>query len=1318
MKKQFLGCVVTMLMTISATVAAKAEEPRTWWVNAKNYIEGLTTPEEYAARGFDGTTPERGFGTIQIGVDKAAAGDTINVKEGVYDKGSRLQWSNNTRVVVDRDVTIVGVDGWQKTFIVGYQTFDEEGDDGRGNGSTAVRCVAATGSMRMSNFTICGGATQKGSSTSTSYCGGGVTADGASCVFTECMISNNICARFGSGAYKGKYLRCRFVKNTSLTKGAATYAVSAFSCVFSGNNNISGTYSELEGSGSGQFLNCTIVGNPDPTFGASTGWNCVFSMNGNEKKIDATKIFATVTSADSPFQLVSAPCGDFRLIPQATAIGAGEMAYLTTEQPFDPSDPDGKIRDLNGNVIDTTAATLNAGACQEVVTPAYGGVLFDSQANVNGLECYGSNLTFATSWPVLLTVKPSSSDAFRYAVSGEASDELPSHYFDKDRLARIVPPYAAGSVQTNEVVANKNTRNVDASNYATPAEAIADYTSSNPLTVSVVEGDYATGGGDVQRGVANRVSRTDGGWITFVATGEVGKTIIRGKASADPRDDENYPGCGPDAVRCVNLSYNDASHTCFKFVGFTIADGRTDCGQSADDDMGGAAYGRPNKSGNRRTSLVFMDCVFTNCWAPDAGVGVNAHFIRCKFVDCGSAGVGFKNCILSSCTFENCDFKGGTFGKGCVSVSCTDASGYAVGDEGSQIHLNSNFGLGTAFPSLTQIFGATANGAFADAANGDCRPISGSDAVDAARRAFPSDETDYASLALVYSSFATCPLDAADWTFCGGFPIAGAYMDWVAGVTFTPNVYPEGYTFVGGKTLAPGESVTIARKADAVRHVGLVVNGVTNMLDTGAYVYTQPATGGMNDGAIVGVVDPNWYVNPDPTVGDDAASGFTPQTAKWTLKGVLSVATNAGDVVHAAAGLYKDGTMHYSDSYGDARAVLAPNVTLLGEGPDESIIEGGRNPNGNSYYQGEGAMRCVMLKSGALVSGFTLTNGHSSVVGTSSSTAPAYNGGAVWGADVSSTYVVNCKIIDSRGFSGAAFHVSLFDCIVDECYGNYGAVCYCNLYGCVVNNSRSAGTTALVYRPYECFDTTIGPRNAGKGQMLSVSASDSAVIVNTLALGVCAQLVYTTETGVTMNSAFVGTRPEEGDRTVACQFVNSADDFKLDENVRPIPRVSSLVGAADETRMPSNARAKDLLLSSRAARKLNAGLDIGAYGADWKPVYAQDIANRGMTVATVSSDVVESADRTVVLGDGMGLSGVWNGKDNRVLNYELRFKVSGTGTLSVTVNGETRVFGSGDASWNFNSAQAANDIAFAYVGEGSAEILKGARSQGLILIVR
>lgn len=1302
MKKQFLGCVVTMLMTISAAVAAKAEEPSTWWVNAKNYVEGLTTPEEYAARGFDGTTPEKGFGTIQIGVDKSAEGDTINVKEGVYDKGSTVMWNNNTRVVVSgKNVTIVGVDGWQKTFIVGYQTKGEEGDDGRGNGPNAVRCVAAKGSMRMSNFTICGGATICADpSTGTTYCGGGVTADGTSCVFTDCMISNNICARYGSAAHKGTYLRCRFFNNTAISAGAATYFVMAFSCVFSGNNNVNGSNHNIESSGSSIFLNCTVVGNPDSTFGKSTGYNCLFSMNSYESECDQTKLFSTVMSADGPVATVAAPLGDFRLVSGAPAVGAADMKYLTTEMPFDPADPDGKIRDFNGNVIDTTAATLNAGACQEVVTPAYGGVLIDSTATVNGMSCYGTNLTFSTSWPVLLKVNPNSSSMFRYAVSGSAPEDLGSRYRGMDGILHIVPPYEAGAIQTNVVVANKNSRKAE--DYATLDEIQVAYTSSsNPVTISVPEGDYATGG-SIDRGVSNRISRTKGGWIAYTATGDVGKTIIRGAAASEPREDVTYPGCGADAARCVNLNFSGSqAHTCLIFRGITFADGRTDCGQDADNDQGGAVYGRPHKDGlNRRSSLTFMDCVFTNCWAPDAGVGVNARFIRCKFIDCGSAGVGFKNCVLASCTFENCDFKGGTFGKDCVTVGCSDPSAQAASAASGQIHLNSNFGFGTVFPDSAKVFGATGAGFFADATKGDLRPISGSAALDAARRAFPEDADDFALCAAYMSAYATDSYDRREWTFGGDFPIAGAFMEWVRGCSFATDT-PEAYTFAGGKTLQPGESVTIARQADAVRHYGLVANGVTNMLDTGAYVYTQPANGGMNDGAIIGILDPNWYVNPDPTIGDDAANGFTPQTARRTLEGIFAVATNAGDIVHAAAGTYDAGEVQDESSYTNraylgtakTRCAIPANVTLIGEGAESTILDC------------TGSHRGVFLNKGSKIVGLTIQN----------CLASDGYGFAVYGVN-DSDVVADCIIQDNKGERYAMSTVAAI--IRSRFYRNMATDLAAigstiKLYNCLIGAGNSGGY--CTYQGGSLYNCTIlgklppARKNISLYNCLSLAPgrNDGSYKINWY------NSYYTSEKydSDIMDDACVRKAPEE---------------LVVGEDGVPVIGSNAAIDQADEARY-CNAYPSSLdpepdgvnLDLYKRPRFLNAGLDVGCCEADHLSAYASRIckghANRIEVISATPKTVLDGGD-CVTLGNG----GVIAFRPIKVRESMFKVTTPGDGVVTVTEDG-VRVEPETDGSYKVFGGEGEHLVVVSYDGdtqEDTAAVFGLSSCSGLVMVVR
>ena len=142
----------------------------------------------------------------------------------------------------------------------------------------------------------------------------------------------------------------------------------------------------------------------------------------------------------------------------------------------------------------------------------------------------------------------------------------------------------------------------------------------------------------------------------------------------------------------------------------------------------------------------------------------------------------------------------------------------------------------------------------------------------------------------------------------------------------------------------------------------------------------------------------------------------------------------------------------------------------------------------------------------------------------------------------------------------------------------------------------------------------------------------------------------------------------------------------------------------------------------REARRTNGGLDIGALEADWRDVYASDIGGHAMVVSNATADVVESGNNTVIVNPGQSIEAVWNGKANgRGSVFLLPLRVTGTGVLSVTVNGETRTFtaADGETAWQFKSALVANEVTIAYDGEdGYAEILNGKRLAGFELIFR
>jgi hypothetical protein len=64
------------------------------------------------------------------------------------------------------------------------------------------------------------------------------------------------------------------------------------------------------------------------------------------------------------------------------------------------------------------------------------------------------------------------------------------------------------------------------------------------------------------------------------------------------------------------------------------------------------------------------------------------------------------------------------------------------------------------------------------------------------------------------------------------------------------------------------------------------------------------------------------------------------------------------------------------------------------------------------------------------------------------------------------------------------------------------------------------------------------------------------------------------------------------------------------------------------------------------------------------------------------------------------------------------FRITGEGTLSVTVNGDTKTFAAGATSLLFDSCLAVNEVGFAYAGDGMAEILVGDRSLGTVVSIR
>ena len=185
-----------------------------------------------------------------------------------------------------------------------------------------------------------------------------------------------------------------------------------------------------------------------------------------------------------------------------------------------------------------------------------------------------------------------------------------------------------------------------------------------------------------------------------------------------------------------------------------------------------------------------------------------------------------------------------------------------------------------------------------------------------------------------------------------------------------------------------------------------------------------------------------------------------------------------------------------------------------------------------------------------------------------------------------------------------------------------------------------------------------------------------------------------------------------------------ADNLKLDAEGRPVIGHNAAVDSANAEYYGMDEYGdKDL---SGAMRIMNGKLDAGALEADWRDVYADSISggSRAFSVVSASQNVVGAVGSPVKLHPGQRLETAWKKQGDRLATYTTTFRVTGNGTLTVTVDGKAYTYTSDDGDVTLKVLSKANllDIAFAYVGgksdTGFAEILSSERDIGLSIVIR
>ena len=214
-----------------------------------------------------------------------------------------------------------------------------------------------------------------------------------------------------------------------------------------------------------------------------------------------------------------------------------------------------------------------------------------------------------------------------------------------------------------------------------------------------------------------------------------------------------------------------------------------------------------------------------------------------------------------------------------------------------------------------------------------------------------------------------------------------------------------------------------------------------------------------------------WYVAPG---GDDGAAGTTWATAKATIQAAVDEAAD-GDEVLVSNGVYETGG-RVEEGYSLTNRVLIDKAVTVRSvnGPEVTIIKG-------AGPSGENAVRCVWLGSGAVLCGFTLTNGHTRSSGHSEHEK---SGGGAWcecGAVLS-----NCVISGNYAENGGGvYRGRLYNCTLsgNSAYKG-GGVCEGTLSNCTLSgNSAFYGGGAHSCTLYDCTlsDNTAGYGDSGDG---------------------------------------------------------------------------------------------------------------------------------------------------------------------------------------------------------------------------------------------
>lgn len=1361
MRKSMVRNLVAVVFTTCAVTSVAAD----WYVDRSR-------PDDTG----DGCSVATAKRTIQAAVDAAAANDTVHVLPGVYDEGLTNDPTDTgrSRVFIDKPLTLVSTEGRMKTVILGqYATSASSYYHSSGLGGDAIRCiyistnaVGDTKFTRIEGFTIANGATMNDPKSGTSSggqirrnLGGGVAvianddASGSDHAYViDCAITNCVATRAGGGL-SGTYVRTAFLRNKALSNGSATRAGTHFNCVFMGHDSVSVIAYPWT------TVNCTFRKNAAP-YGVAQGsddtvYNCLFDQNASD--INSNQPYNSASTRGSwgswaagrgnvfsiaiPTYASPAPeqFGDWALMVSPECIGCGKVDWLNKiPSEFRGTDFNGRPRQTGGKVSIGAAEPYEPACAPFRVDTAGVCVVTPDGARY---ACAAGDRFYSSTWPVQYKVwaGPDSGKEIvriKSVINGNADGDAIGHRraLDAEGYAYFTPPQDLS--KTNSVVVQQAVfRYVDVN---VGSDVTGDGTKEKPYktithaagttsygTVLVRPGVYTpeNQGTTVRLGCRNTVALTNG-WIYVKATGKPEETIIEGVS--DPDAPASAYGCGPKAVRAIAASIN-----CM-VQGFTIRNGHTDTNDTTLC-RGGAAMA------SDKSVLILVDCVISNCVGLQVGSCQRVTMDRCRVSDVRSLGGNVGTIAYSTVANSVLVNSRGDMmvGYDCKLYNATVMNYWNVPFSPhdklfayNSLLVATNFALTAKSEALGSSAGSLFWGFTYDAAGIRWAdpyfrsPLTGDFSVGSGSEA----QTNGSYTVGDWYAYARTDVDnrpyAESWKTSKRY--AGAVQKSYNLVVATSSGSSGAGISPSGRIAAdPGQTIVFTATEKDVRNFShFLVNGVRTESADGTYAYAVPA-GEPQPLAIQAVYLTDWYVDDD---GSDANTGADAAHPLKTLTNALARVIS-GDTVHVAEGVYREGAALQQKPVKQgcvpsvrARAVVPSYVTVVGAGPEKTFVCGqDAQTSPDQYGCGADAMRGVFLEDYAVLSNLTVCAGRTDCVDVENDNN---HGGGVL-ARSEKALVIDCVISNNASVrAGGARYGTYVHCrFIENTAVNNGAAGR-DVYLSECYFARNRGSTVFSFPKLVCGCTFAADNVSLGGGVASALGGVSGAICNTLfAMRGDVSLPSGGSPVAYSNCVFRYESRNDYHMSVASAncMTGTLERLVFTSDGVPVPGQNVAVDAGDVAlRRESAAGDVDIAGLPRVS---NGTMDIGAFEADWKPLYAKHLYRRNVTVESAPADAV-LAEKKLLLPGGEIVS-KWQTQSVGE-GFWIPVEVTGNGVLSVVLNGEAvRVVTQADGCVTLNLSLAAgeNELVFSYAGTDAdagkgAVICRGVSDSGLLILIK